>query len=50
MSSEEIAIKVTNLSKCCQIYDKPHDRLKQSIYSPWQRCVAMPAEQYFREF
>lgn len=30
--STEIAIQVKNLSKCYQIYDKPQDRLKQSIF------------------
>lgn len=29
--SSEIAIKVTNLSKCYHIYDKPHDRLLQML-------------------
>ncbi|MHC3114774.1 ABC transporter ATP-binding protein, partial [Klebsiella pneumoniae] len=29
MSSNQIAIKVTNLSKCYQIYSQPWDRLKQ---------------------
>ncbi len=29
MSSNEIAIQVTNLSKCYQIYASPTDRLKQ---------------------
>ena len=29
MSSNEIAIQVTNLSKCYQIYARPTDRLKQ---------------------
>lgn len=46
----EIAIKVSNLSKCYQIYDKPHDRLKQSIYPRLQRLVGKPAKQYHREF
>lgn len=31
MSSEEIAIRVENLSKCYHIYDKPHDRLLQML-------------------
>jgi hypothetical protein len=37
----EIAIKVENLSKCYQIYDKPHDRLLQML--------ARGRKQYFRE-
>jgi lipopolysaccharide transport system ATP-binding protein len=48
--SSEIAIKVENLSKCYQIYSKPHDRLKQSIYPRLQRLAGKPGNQYFREF
>lgn len=48
--SSEIAIKVENISKCYQIYDKPHDRLKQSMYPRLQRIVGMPGQQYFHEF
>lgn len=40
--SSEIAIKVENLSKCYQIYDKPRDRLLQML--------ARGRKQYFREF
>jgi lipopolysaccharide transport system ATP-binding protein len=50
MSGDEIAIKVNGLSKCYHIYDKPHDRLKQSIYPPLQRFVGKPAKRYCREF
>ena len=48
--SSELAIKVENLSKNYQIYDAPHDRLKQSIYPRLQRLVGKPPKQYFREF
>lgn len=48
--SSEIAIKVNNLSKCYQIYDKPKNRLKQSIYPRLQRIVGKCQQQYFREF
>ena len=48
--SDDIAIKVSNLSKCYQIYDKPHDRLKQSIYPRLQRLVGKQPVQYCREF
>jgi lipopolysaccharide transport system ATP-binding protein len=48
--SSEIAIKVSNLSKCYQIYEQPHDRLKQSIYPRLQRLVGKHPTQYFREF
>jgi len=40
--SSDIAIKVENLSKCYQIYDKPRDRLLQML--------ARGRRQYFREF
>jgi lipopolysaccharide transport system ATP-binding protein len=48
--SSEIAIKVEGLSKCYHIYDKPHDRLKQSLYPRVQRIVGKHPKQYFREF
>ncbi|NJA04847.1 MULTISPECIES: ABC transporter ATP-binding protein [unclassified Methylomonas] len=46
----DIAIKVENLSKCYQIYNQPHDRLKQSIYPRLQRLIGQQPRQYFREF
>lgn len=48
--SSEIAIKVENLSKCYQIYDQPHDRLKQFILPRFQGIVGRKPKQYFREF
>jgi lipopolysaccharide transport system ATP-binding protein len=50
MSSDEIAIKVENLSKCYQIYDKPNDRLKQFLLPRLQRFLRRPTKQYFRGF
>jgi lipopolysaccharide transport system ATP-binding protein len=50
MSSEETAIKVENLSKCYQIYNKPHDRLKQSFLPRLRALIGKPPRQYFREF
>lgn len=40
--SDNIALKVNNLSKCYQIYDKPQDRIKQAVFRG--------KKQYFREF
>ncbi|MFJ2683770.1 ABC transporter ATP-binding protein [Pseudomonas sp. NPDC087342] len=40
--SSDLAIKVENLNKCYQIYDKPHDRLKQMLMRG--------RRQYFKEF
>lgn len=48
--AEDVAIRVQHLSKCYHIYDKPHDRLKQSIYPRLQRLVGKQPKQYFREF
>ncbi|MEO6562344.1 MAG: ABC transporter ATP-binding protein [Nitrosospira sp.] len=49
-NSSDIAIRVENLSKCYHIYDKPHDRLKQSLYPRFQRFTGSLPKQYFREF
>ena len=50
ISSNEIAIKVQNLSKCYHIYDNPRDRLKQFIVPCLQRLVWQQPKQFFREF
>lgn len=50
MSSSEIAIRVQNLGKCYHLYDRPQDRLKQSIFPRLQRLVGHPYKNYFREF
>lgn len=50
MSSDEVAIRVENLSKCYQIYDRPQDRLRQSIMPRLQRLAGRTPTQYFREF
>jgi len=46
----DIAIRVQNLSKCYQLYDRPEDRLKQSIYPRLQRLAGKQPKQYFHEF
>lgn len=46
----DIAIRVSNLSKCYQIYSQPRDRLKQFVMPRLQRLVGQPPKQYFREF
>jgi ABC-type polysaccharide/polyol phosphate transport system ATPase subunit len=46
----EIAIRVSNLSKCYQIYDNPRDRLKQFVVPRVQRLAGQTPKQYFREF
>ncbi|MBI3442008.1 MAG: ABC transporter ATP-binding protein [Proteobacteria bacterium] len=50
MSSNDIAIRVSNLSKCYHLYDAPRDRLKQFVAPRLQRLVGQNAKQYFREF
>jgi len=50
MSSDDLAIHVENLGKCYQIYDRPHDRLKQSIVPRLRRWVGASPRSYAREF
>ena len=50
MFSDDIAIRVENLSKCYQIYDRPQDRLKQSIFPRLQRLAGRTQTRYFRDF
>lgn len=50
MFSDDIAIRVSNLSKCYQIYDTPRDRLKQFVSPSLQRLAGRPPKQYFHEF
>jgi lipopolysaccharide transport system ATP-binding protein len=50
MSSNEITIDVKNLGKSYNIYRRPQDRLKQSIFPRLQQIMGRPANRYFREF
>lgn len=61
MSSNEIAINVSNLTKRYEIYATPRDRLKQlvlpALYNVFSRLGIRPRakadrqpQQYFREF
>ena len=50
MSSSDIAISVSNLSKCYQIYENPRDRLKQFVMPRVRRIAGKANKQYFREF
>jgi len=47
---DDIAICVSNLSKVYQIYDRPEDRLKQSIYPRIQKWLGHQPRSYHREF
>lgn len=50
MSSNNVTIKVEKLSKCYTIYNRPQDRLKQSIYSRLHSLVGKRPGIYHREF
>jgi lipopolysaccharide transport system ATP-binding protein len=49
-SGENVAIRVCGVSKCYHLYDKPQDRLRQSIYPRLQRMCGRTVRQYAREF
>jgi len=49
-NTDNLAISVSNLSKCYRIYDAPRDRLKQLVAPRLQRLAARSPRQYFREF
>jgi lipopolysaccharide transport system ATP-binding protein len=49
-AAREIAISVDGVAKCYQIYDKPQDRLKQSLMPRLQRLAGLSGRRYFREF
>src|SRR6185312_1065790 len=48
--SDSVAIRISNLSKCYQIYDTPHDRLKQFVAPRLQRLARQTQKRYYREF
>lgn len=50
MSSNDIAIRVTRLSKRYEIYNAPYDRLKQFVLPRLRYLTRMSPKQYFREF
>lgn len=50
MSSSDIAVQVTNLSKIYNIYNRPQDRLKQSVIPRLRQLVGKPPNRYFHEF
>jgi ABC-type polysaccharide/polyol phosphate transport system ATPase subunit len=49
-SVEDVVIHVSGVSKCYQLYDKPQDRLRQSIYPRLQRILRREPKAYAREF
>jgi len=48
--ASNIAIRVSNLSKCYEIYDTPRDRLKQFVLPSLKRMAGKRPQNYFREF
>lgn len=46
----ELAIQVTGVSKCYQVYEKPHDRVKQAVMPRLRRATGLQPAQYFKEF
>ena len=50
MSGADPAIRVEGLSKCYMLYNRPEDRLKQSIVPRLQRLAGRTPTTYFREF
>lgn len=50
MSSSDVAIRVSNLSKCYEIYEAPSDRLKQFLLPRIYCLFGWQPKQYFREF
>ncbi len=48
--SSEIAIRVTNLCKCYEIYETPRDRLKQFVLPKVKRALGRESNNYFRDF
>lgn len=46
----DVAIRVSNLSKVYQIYERPQDRLKQSIVPRLQRMIFREPRRYYSEF
>jgi lipopolysaccharide transport system ATP-binding protein len=50
MFSDNIAIRVENVSKCFEIYDNPSNRLKQFILPRLSRLFRKAPKKYYREF
>ncbi|MGI4779711.1 MAG: ABC transporter ATP-binding protein [Janthinobacterium lividum] len=50
MSSDSVAIRISDLGKCYEIYGTPRDRLKQFVLPRFFRWLGKKAPAYFREF
>lgn len=49
-NDDEIAVKVTDVNKAYQIYEKPADRLLQGVMPRVRRAFGLKEKKYFREF
>ncbi|GHC87681.1 hypothetical protein GCM10007320_34170 [Pseudorhodoferax aquiterrae] len=50
MSSDNVAVRVSHLTKSYEIYDTPRDRLRQFVWPRVQRLLGLRQRQYYREF
>lgn len=50
MSSSDVAVRVSGLSKRYQIYERPEDRLKQALVPRARRLLGLSPRAYFRDF
>jgi lipopolysaccharide transport system ATP-binding protein len=50
LMSSDVVIKVEDIGKCYQIYEKPSDRLKQFIFPRIQWLLGIKPKSYFRQF
>lgn len=48
--TDDIAIRVSNVGKCFQLYSQPQDRLKQAIAPRLSRMLGRSPSKYYREF
>ena len=46
----DVSIRVSNLGKIFHIYDRPENRLKQSVLSPLRRLLGLKSKNYYREY
>jgi lipopolysaccharide transport system ATP-binding protein len=49
-SDRDTAIRVENISKAYRLYEKPEDRLKESIHSRFNRMLKRDSVRYCKEF
>ncbi|AVJ31756.1 ABC transporter ATP-binding protein [Stenotrophomonas sp. MYb57] len=47
---DDLAIRVSGVTKCFQVYAQPQDRLKQAVLPRLSRLLGRPGGMYYREF